>query len=406
MLIIETSIDPARRGNHQLTDHGRFHARFKKVIDSIRNTDLISAGTLLNDLANDVGPDGPPHHFLAHTAEALLTGNWSFFASAFAELRFLGPDGDFFLCAPYRIRREGCIFTELSALYGAIIPHTPLPDVEALIRSTIGDLRQNPPKVLPMRVHDSAGLLSAERGEAFVVPDGWIDVQDGNGPALNNMYEQRRRFTRAGRRCIRAIFNRSSADFLLEPFREKQAAFQLQYEEYQMHDFGHAAGIGLNYKLRHEDILATPSLRGVEEWRADGVAFDLADRVLPRDRAAQLIASNLVTRLGLDAHRLGGLDLDADAMASLMTFHYLIETDTFKPDHSGRLTLRDISYEGLRRAVEPMRAAAIRLTREELASRDPRAIWRHYRLDRSPSTEMLFEEHILQPCRGFYSELR
>jgi hypothetical protein len=296
MLMLETnsSIDPARRGNHHLKDRGGFHARFKKVIDSIRNTDLASAGTLLRNLANDVGTDGPPHQFLALTAEALLTGNWNFFATAFAELRFIGPDGEFFLCAPYRIRREGSTFTELSALYGAIIPHTPLPDVDALIRSTIGDPRQKPPKVIPTRVYASAGLLSAERGEAFVVPDGWIHAQDGNGPALNNMHEQRKRFTKAGRRCIRAIFDRASADFLLEPFREKNAAFQLQYEEYQMHDFGHATGIGLNYKLRHEDILATPSLRGVEEWRADGVAFDLADRVLPRDRAAQLIASNLV----------------------------------------------------------------------------------------------------------------
>jgi hypothetical protein len=123
--------------------------------------------------------------------------------------------------------------------------------------------------------------------------------------------------------------------------------------------------------------------------------------------AAQLVASNLCTRFGLDAQRRGGLDRDTDVLASLLTFHYLIQSEAIRiGPASHRLALMETTPQCLVRAVELMRADAVKLTRSEMEQADPHAIWRLYTLQVPRATEMLFEEYVVKPCAGIYRDLR
>jgi hypothetical protein len=259
--------------------------------------------------------------------------------------------------------------------------------------------------VLPLIVIASAGMLADEGGEAFIVPDGWPGVKSGCGPALNNMVEQRRRFVACGERCIHSIFETKSAELLTRPLRHPQRACQVHHTEYQLHDYGHACGVGLQVKLALE-VLGSAWYRGVEEWRSDGVAFELAARTMGPERTAQLIASNLCTRLGLDAQRRGGIDRDTDVLSSLLLFHYLIQSDAIQIRPSRRLAFREPTPQCLIRAVEGMRADAIALTRREMEQSDPHAVWRLYTMHLPRSTEMLFQEYVVKPCAGIYSNLQ
>jgi Family of unknown function (DUF6014) len=220
-----------------------------------------------------------PRAWLEATALALGDDRWDLLAAGFVREEFLGPSGRFLLVGPYTINREGRIVTVLSACYGTVIPHPPLPDLDGAVRAMFGELRQPVTKILPISCHASCGNIGGEAGEAFVVPDGWGFPGSVEGPALNDMGEQRRRFVDGGTPCIETIFSAGTADLLLELYDTPEEQTLVQHEEYQFHEGGHASGVGLTPKLSF-GLLPTFWHAAVEEWRSDGVAFELAGGML------------------------------------------------------------------------------------------------------------------------------
>jgi hypothetical protein len=347
-----------------------------------------------------------PTQYLAATAEALETGDWSALTAPFRESRFVGNDGRFLILGPYTVRRSGCDFMLLSALYGSVIPHPPITGVEGAVTTLFGKLRQAIPVVLPVRIYGAAGAFGTEAGEAFIVPDGWAFSDGGDGPALNDMGEQRRRFCDAGRSCIRTLFEPDSAGLLLAPFEDEETAIQIQHREYQLHDAAHACGIGLKVKLA-DNLLTSPWYRAVEEWRADGVAFAIAERLFSPEEVSRLVASNLCVRLGVDAHRAGGVERDTDSNATLLTFSCLLAGGMLEIAPGGRLALTDPTPRGLVQAVELLRAEAVALTRRELKLTCPQGIWQLYgSIPLHSAACMLFKSYVLQPCRGMFGALK
>ena len=315
-----------------------------------------------------------PRPFVASLQEALRTNNRASVSDLFAEHQFLNPDGTFLLMGDYTTRRGGLEHTERSVIYGRVLPVSPLPDLRLHLETIFGEVRQEVPIILPIEVFAASGGLADDgTSEAFIVPDGWGFPSSERGPALNNMPEQRRRFLQAGRAAIRAIFEPETAELLLTPYKTKAQAFQTIQTEYQVHDAGHASGLGIGEKVRR-NLLTSPFYRAVEEWRSDGVAFELLSRSLPEEEAAMVIASNFNTRFGIDALRAGQLS-DTDINATMLTLSRLIWGGEWSVSNAGKLQLADPTPRGLLRSVELMQADAIALTRKELRLQKPEDLW-------------------------------
>ena len=347
-----------------------------------------------------------PMPFIDCLARAIETGDWATVAASFVPRQFFGPQGHFLLTAPYTVRRDGGTQTRMSALYGQVLPLPGLPDLSILIRSLFGEMRQPVPVILPVTVLAGAGLFRNSSREAFIVPDGWAFPDSERGPSLNDMTEQRRRFLIAGEHCIRAIFEPESAELLLRPMREDREAMSIQHHEYSAHEAGHAAGIGLEVKLQR-DLLTNGWMRAVEEWRSDGVAFELLSHFLPEADVARIICSNFLTRFGMDAHRQGGLEADTDVNATLLTFCCLLESGAIRIGGSGRLAFNHPSLTGLVQGVEMMRSEAVTLTRRELLLSRPEGLWGLYgSVPVSPAAVLLFRHLVVRPCQGFFTDLQ
>jgi hypothetical protein len=346
-----------------------------------------------------------PLGWVEANAKALDSGDYGALSLPFRDLQFVGPDGDFVLCGPYTVVREAGRHEAMSGLVGRVIEHPRLPELEGLIEEICGRLGEPIPRVIPVQVGDSFGNTSAEAGEAFIVPDGWGWPGSGSGPALNNMTEQRRRLNDAGFECVERIFDSESAALLLDPLLDDDEGTIVQHIEYQFHDAGHAAGIGLHLKLE-QGLLPDFTSQGIEEWRADGVDFELAARALPTELAAKLVASNFVTRFGVDAHRAGGLDRDFDMVVTLFTLDRLFRNHALRVK-GGRLAFADPTPRGLLRAVELHRVEAVRLTREELSLSHTSGLARLYAsLGVDKASEEVFRGLVVEPCRGVFTQLR
>jgi Family of unknown function (DUF6014) len=348
-----------------------------------------------------------PQAWVKQTIESLLSGDYSELRTPFCEIKFVGPDGDFVLAGPYTVLREAQQDQRLSGIVGRTLPPPDLPVLDHQIEELVGPLRQSVPHLLPVEVIQAWGNLDGERGEAFVVPSSWewMESSDEVGPAINNMTEQWRRWESAAFSCIETIFDARSADLLLDPVRERVAGITLQAEEYQLHDGGHAAGLGLDYKLR-ENLLSNYWLQGVEEWRADGIDFELACRVLPPDHAYRIHASNMITRFGLDAHRGGGVDRDYDVAVVVLTLDRLMQSGSLCI-RGNRLSFTDPTPRGLLRATELHRTEALQLTRRELNLAHSQGLARLYSaITPSRETEEIFINYVVEPCRGYFAELR
>lgn len=401
--VIDSAKNQEGMQHDSLDESGRCNSP-KHIIDCVNRGDIANTLSGLTALiASTSAQRSLPVPFLQATASALEARDWSFFPDAFSRMEFLGPTGDFLIVAPYSANRAGTRTTRLSAIYGTTLPGITRvsPDKARVHIKKIFD--HDPPElseVIPVHVHASAGMLAGDAGEAFIVPDGWDGVT--TGPALNNMSEQHKRFISSGIKCITKCWEPRSASLLLRGFREKRHAFQVRSNEYQLHDFGHATGLGLAYKVAN-NLLRSPMDHGTEEFRADGVGpFELGSRLLTEHRAAEVVASNLCTRFGLDAHRKGG-NLDGDAYASELTFYHLIESGAITRSN-GKMKFNNPSPYGLLRAVEVLRAVAVKLTREEMA--DPSSMWRLYRIDIPRGHSLMFHEYIVEPCRGLYNDLQ
>jgi hypothetical protein len=375
-----------------------------RTVEAVRQNDI---SAFSEDLEQAIAATNTlPNDFLAATFRALRTQDWSFFPNAFRKLEFLGPDGRFLLIAPYTALREGASTTKLSAIYGSTLSLGEVPTPDSLLVEMFGELRQPTPTVVPIRVFANAGLLAGEAGEAFIVPNGWVGMKSGDGPALNNMDEQLKRVGTGALRAIERIFDKPSSELILKAYETKDLRLNTLHSEYQYHEGGHSAGLGLSAKLA-AGALSSPWYGAVEEWRADGVAFEVASKALSPEQAGRLVASNLITRFGIDAHRRGGTDLDTDVNSALLTFSSLLESGLLSISTDGCISLNRPTFEGLSRATEWMRASAVALTRRELTLKDVRGIWMLYASVNVPeSVRQLFQLLIINPVHGIYEELR
>ncbi|MFL6333045.1 MAG: DUF6014 family protein [Pyrinomonadaceae bacterium] len=348
-----------------------------------------------------------PVSWIDANIKGLLTGNYSGLTAPFCEMQFVGPQGHFALAGPYMVLREARSDEKLSGLVGHTLAPPDLPPLEGHVEKLLGPLRQAIPRMVPVEVEKSWGHLSGESGEAFVVPSAWDWMKSAElvGPAINNMTEQRRRWEEAGFECVERIFDADSAKLLLSPLLDRKQGIAVQSREYQLHDCGHAAGLGLDHKLE-EGLLNTPMMQGVEEWRADGVDFELAAQALSPEEAYEVVASNMVTRFGLDAHRGGGLDRDYDVTVVALTLDRLLKGRALRL-RGGRLSFADPTPRGLLRAVELHRAEAVQLTRDELALDYHAGLARLYgAIAPSPAAEEIFRAHVVEPCCGLFTQLR
>ncbi len=279
----------------------------KQIVEAIDQNKLEATVAILHQLALESRE--LPHQWLLNTAKALETGNWDLLSNDFVHQKFVGRDGYFLIIAPYTVRREVIKSTKLTAIFGRLLPvvSPPIERVEYIIRKRIGELRQPIPLVVPYERIAACGNVGSEQGEAFVVANNWNFANSFKGPALNDMTEQRRRFLDSGRECLHRIWEPDSAALLLAALENESIGTRNRHLEYQFHDAGHATGLGIDRKVQ-ENLFPTYWYASVEEWRSDGVEFDLADTALSTEEAGQVVAVNLCVRLALDAHRRGGID--------------------------------------------------------------------------------------------------
>ena len=278
--------------------------------------------------------------------------------------------------------------------------------LEHIICQGIGELHQKIPLILSYEKIAACGNVGSEHGEAFVVANNWNFIDSFKGPSLIDITEQGRRFFDSGKECIRRIFEPNTAKLLLSALEgNKVTSTYNRHLEYQLHDAGHATGLGIDRKIQ-EKLFSSYWFASVEEWRADGVEFYLAVNSLSTEEAAKVVAVNLCVRLALDAHRRGGMDKDGDVCASLLTFDRLLESGKIKIDN-GCLSLCNLSYKSLLEAIEPHQLEAVNLTRRELDLDYPTGLFRLYgSLKCSKTAEKLFQWLVVERCQKVYSVLR
>jgi hypothetical protein len=368
-------------------------------------TDLAGAEERAVDLLMALSEDERyPAAWIQANIMAVRTGNYDELAGPFSRMEFVGPDGDFAIAAPFTVVREAGRDQKFSDVVGRVIPHPDLPPLRSTIEELFGELREPIPHILPVEVTFSSGNLNAESGDAFIVSDGWPWPDNILGPPLNNMTEQRRRMATAFK-AINRIFDEPTAELLIGPLRDEHDGILVQHLEYQMHDAGHVTGMGLRKKL---SLTLLPDYwnQGIEEWRADGVDFELAVRSFSADVAAQVIASNWVVRFGIDAHRAGGIDADFDVGVTLLTLDRLFANGALAV-RGKRLSLNDPTPRGLIRAVELHRTEAVTLTREEMELTKPSGLLRlHGSFNVHKATQEVFKGLVVEPCKGLFTELR
>jgi Family of unknown function (DUF6014) len=375
-----------------------------KLMSAVALGDVALTRQAVGDLLQTDTP--LPKLFLQAIYDALECEDWSKVSAYFGKQAFFAPDGTFLLIGNYTTRREGQESTKLSALYGERLNIAPVPNVETHLMDLFGEIRQVVPTVIPIKMHAAAGGLADDTGsEAFIVPDGWGFPNAEAGPALNNMPEQRRRFLQGGRAAIRAVFERETAELLLAPYKTQEKAFATIQTEYQVHDAGHASGMGIHAKIHH-NLLTSPLYRAVEEWRSDGVAFEILSRALPTEQAAMVVASNLNVRFGIDALRSGQL-ADTDINATMLTLSRLVWSGEMDVSKNGKLTLAEPTPRGLLKAVELMQADAVALTRRELHLSKPEDLWHLFgTIPVDPLAVALFKGLVQHPCSRLKTGLR
>jgi hypothetical protein len=295
----------------------------------------------------------------------------------------------------------------LSAIYGKIHQNSQpsIEQLESLTREKFGSLRQPIPRNLSFTEIASCGTVKGEKGEAFIVPHRWTFPNSVQGPALNNASEQKRRFSGSSYECIRKIFEPETADLLLRPLEDQINGERYRHLDTQFHEAGHASGLGFDLKLKNK-LFQNYTYAGVEEWRSDSLGFEFADCALPAEEAGKLVAVNFCIRFGLDAHRLGGLEKDVDVHASLISLEYLLQNDAIYLTKNGQLSLRNVSYPGLLKAVEMHRTKALSLTQRELNLNSPTGLFALYKVEIHPATQLIFQGLIVERCRGIWSELQ
>ena len=298
----------------------------KQIVQDIGRNEIAIAVKKLRQQAKN-SCELPPT-WLLNTADALENNDWSILSAGFINMDFIGKNGYFLIIAPYQINRQSQANVTLSALYGKIHDNQEpsIEQLENLVRAKFGTIGQPIPINLSFTEIASWGNVSGESGEAFVVPHRWCFPNSVCGPALNNAKEQRRRFLGSSHECIQKIFECETANLLLGPLEDEINGERYRHLDTQVHETGHASGLGFNFKLKHK-LFRNYTNSGVEEWRSDSLGFEFAACTLPAQEAGKLVAVNFCIRFGLDAHRLGGIEKDVDVYASLISLEYLFQND-------------------------------------------------------------------------------
>jgi hypothetical protein len=377
----------------------------KQIVQDIGRNEIAIAVKKLRQQAKN-SCELPPT-WLLNTADALENNDWSILSAGFINMDFIGKNGYFLIIAPYQINRQSQTNVTLSALYGKIHDNQEpsIEQLENLVRAKFGTLGQPIPINLSFTEIASWGNVSGESGEAFVVPHRWCFPNSVCGPALNNAKEQRRRFLGSSHECIQKIFEYETANLLLGPLEDEINGERYRHLDTQVHEAGHASGLGFNFKLKHK-IFRNYTNSGVEEWRSDSLGFEFAACTLPAQEAGKLVAVNFCIRFGLDAHRLGGIEKDVDVYASLISLEYLFQNDAIYITKNSQLALRNLSYPGLLQAVELHRAQALSLTRRELNLKSPTGLLSLYKVDIHPSTQSIFQGLIMERCQRIWEQLQ
>lgn len=363
------------------------------------------AAALVRDVARDHSSLFP-QDWLETTADCLDRGNFDALSERFRRAAFVGPHGHLLLIGPYIQRREGKEVMVLSALFGQQLDLAAPPPG---IAETVEDIQRAPLRqpiqpIIPIRCLASTGNVGGEHGEAFVVPDGWGWANSAYGPGINNMDEQLRRFDAAGRRCVERIFDADTAALLLTPMDASKGGLQVRHRSYDIHESGHSSGLGFVNKVDNQ-LLSGFWYRCIEEWRADGIGFEVGARLLDEEAAGNDLASNFCIRFGMDAHR-SSVDSDGDVACTLLLIDRLMAQGALMVK-GGRLALRDVSHRGLVRAFESWRYEAIELTRRELQLEQSTGILRLYgSVPFHPSSTAILEGLVREPCRAFFTTLR
>jgi len=368
---------------------------------AVRREDARGAAGCLRELPRSLVEQLPPE-WLAANVLALECGNFDCLSPLFARCELAGPGGQFLIVAPFALRRSAGDVCALSLLYGRVLPHEATAGLGVQIETIQrAPLRQPINPLVPIHVFASAGNV---HGTSFVVSDGWRWRDSALGPALTAVTDQRERFTAVGQACIRRVFDTDTADLVLEPLLRQNAAERVHLRSYEIHDAGHAAGLGLAHKIR-DNLLPSYWYRGVEEWRADGIAFEASRQLLSPSEVADDLASNLCVRFGLDVPRAEtGLDgFDEHVPASLLTLDRLLRHGFIKV-RRGRLALANVTPMGLIDAFEPQRTEAIELTRRELGLEHEAGVLRLYgSVEVHRASEAILDGMIREPCRGLYA---
>jgi hypothetical protein len=377
----------------------------KQIVQDIGRNEIAIAVKKLRQQAKN-SCELPPT-WLLNTADALENNDWSILSAGFINMDFIGKNGYFLIIAPYQINRQSQANVTLSALYGKIHDNQEpsIEQLENLVRAKFGTLGQPIPINLSFTEIASWGNVSGESGEAFVVPHRWCFPNSVCGPALNNAKEQRRRFLGSSHECIQKIFEYETANLLLGPLEDEINGERYRHLDTQVHEAGHASGLGFNFKLKHK-LFRNYTNSGVEEWRSDSLGFEFAACTLPAQEAGKLVAVNFCIRFGLDAHRLGGIEKDVDVYASLISLEYLFQNDAIYITKNSQLALRNLSYPGLLQAVELHRAQALSLTRRELNLKSPTGLLSLYKVDIHPSTQSIFQGLIMERCQRIWEQLQ
>ncbi len=343
--------------------------------------------------------------FLRMNIQALENRNWDKVGEAFRYERFFHESGNFIMAAPYSALRKGVRTALPTLIIGRVLTRSNIDHLRALADEIFEKPSERLNTLIPVEIMASCGLAGSESGEAFLVPDGWVFPKSEEGPALNDMREQRRRFEKSARKCIQTIFEEASAALLIDAYESSEPWFALQHREFLYHEIGHTTGLGLKMKLGG-NWLTTPWYRAVEEWRSDGVEFELLSRTLNTSDAGKVVASNLMLRFGVDSQRLGGLERDTDVSASLLTFDRLMEAGYLKVGKNRKLEFTIPTYQRLLAATELHRFDAIRLTQDENCLTYPEGLWSLYgSVKVSRGTRNIFQGLVIDPCKGLFSTL-
>jgi hypothetical protein len=376
-----------------------------EIVQEIAHGNITEAVRLLRQLAEKSTIF--PRQWLWSQVNALEGNRWNLLSDEFINHKFIGKSDYFLMIAPYKICREAGESIQLTAILGRVVrvSISPLERLEAFIHQEFDIIHQKIPTIVPYEQLAACGQVGDESTEAFIVANNWQFSESMKGPSFNNMTEQQRRLVDSGQICIRRIWEPESAEFLLSPLMDVSLGTYYRSLEYQFHEGGHAAGLGLECKVR-ENLFLDYWIAAVEESRSDGVELEMANNTLSAVEAGKVVAVNLCVRQALDAHRRGGLDRDADVGASLLNFAFL--WDSGEVSIKGRrLCLNNLNYQGLLRATKSHREWAMRLTRKELKLDCIRGLYRLYgTIGVHPAVEEIFRGLVVEPCLGVFPSLR